>query len=72
MKKGQQSDWEYDDIFGERQPGDILKEHIIYRKRVGESIGSYNIERTTITRRYFGKDDYQDSTSTEIIPTSNR
>lgn len=71
MKKGQ-GDWEYDSIFGERQPGDIRKEHVIYRRRAGESIGSYNVERITVTRIYYGDDDYQDSTESVIIRTSNR
>ena len=59
MKKGQ---WEYDDIFGERKPGDIRKEHVIYRRLDNDSI-----ERTTITRIYYPNDDYQDSSSTVIL-----
>tara|TARA_R110000796_G_scaffold163631_1_gene280583 strand:+ start:332 stop:547 length:216 start_codon:yes stop_codon:yes gene_type:complete len=71
MKKGT-SDWEFDAIFGDKQPGDIRKEHIIYRRRSGITTGSVNVERITITREYFSDDDYQDSTSSLIIQTSNR
>ena len=62
VKKEQQSDWEYDDIFTDKQPGDILKEYITYR-RVGN-----NIHRITVTRRYYGKDDYQDSVESVVLP----
>jgi hypothetical protein len=71
MKK-EQGDWEYDSIFGDRQPGDIRKEHTIYRRVAGESIGSYNVKRITITRIYYGDEDYQDSVESVIIKTSNR
>lgn len=60
MKK-EQKDWEYDSIFGDRQPGDIRKEHIIYR-RVGNKI-----HRIKITRLYMREDDYQDSTETIVL-----
>ena len=73
--KGEQSmkqkDWEYDNIFTPKQPGDIRKEYITYRRRAGASIGSYNVERITVVRTYFGEDDYQDSVETVIIKTSN-
>lgn len=62
MKKEQQSDWEYDDIFTDKQSGDIRKEYITYR-RVGD-----NIHRITVTRVYYGKDDYQDSVENVVIP----
>lgn len=60
MAKGQ-SDWEFDKLFGERQPGDIRKEHIIYRRK-GDKI-----ERIKVTRIYYKEDDYQDSVENVII-----
>ena len=55
------SKWPYDDIF--EQPGHgILQQQLV----------TYKIERgkmviETITRRYFGDNDYQDSVRTEVI-----
>ena len=62
MKK-EQGDWEYDSIFGDKQPGDTRKEHIIYR-----TMDNGNIKRIRITRLYYGNNDYQDSVETAIIP----
>ena len=62
MKKEQQSDWEWDNVFTDKQPGDIIKEYITYRW-VGD-----NLHRIKVTRTYYGKDDYQDSVETAVIP----
>ena len=55
-----QTDWEYDKIFGDRQPGDVRKEYITYR-REGDKI-----KKITVIRIYYN-DDYQDSVESVII-----
>lgn len=62
--------WPYDAIFGERKENEILKRHVIYKRKAGTAIGSYDVEITTITRQYYGVDDYQDSVTTEIVKTA--
>ena len=59
MKK----EWEYDSIFGDKQSGDIRKEHTIYHR-----MDNGSIKRTTIVRIYYGNEDYQDSVESVIIP----
>lgn len=56
-----QSDWEYDKVFGDRQPNDIRKEYITYRRK-GDKI-----ERVKVVRIYYKNDDYQDSVESVII-----
>lgn len=54
-------EWEYDKYFV-KQENVERQEHVIYKKRPDG-----RIERTTITRRYYARDDYQDSTETIIL-----
>ena len=56
-----QSDWEYDAVF--QQPRKGLKQQILttYEIRNNKMI------KTVVTRNFYGKDDYQDSTRTEVI-----
>ena len=56
------NDWPYDQIFSQPEPGMIQQELTTYRKR---SDGA--IIRETLVRRFYGADDYQDSTSTEVL-----
>ena len=60
------SNWPYDKVFRQPEPGMIQQELVTYRKR---SDGA--IIRETIVRRFFGKNDYQDSTSTEVLNATN-
>lgn len=57
----ERQEWEYDKYFV-KQDGVERQEHVIYKKRPDG-----RVERTTITRRYYAKDDYQDSTETVIL-----
>ena len=56
------SEWEYDAYMDQPQPGLMLQERVTYRRRKDGKI-----ERETIVRRFYGNNDYQDSTTTEII-----
>ena len=62
VKKEQQTDWEWDKIFTEKQPGDIRKEYVTYRW-----VGA-KLHRITVTRIYYGSTDYQDSVESVVIP----
>ena len=55
------SNWPYDKIFQQPKPGLVLEQHIEY-KQVGR-----RLHKTTITRRFYGDDDYIDSTATEVF-----
>ena len=52
--------WEFDKYF-ERIEGVYRQEHIIYKRK------EKGVERTKITRLYYGDGDYQDSVETVII-----
>lgn len=55
------AEWEFDKYFC-KQDNVERQEHVIYKKRPDG-----RVERTTIVRRYYAKDDYQDSVETVII-----
>ena len=56
------SEWEYDAYMDQPQPGLVLQERVTYKRREDGKI-----ERETIVRRFYGNNDYQDSTTTEIL-----
>ena len=56
------SEWEYDAYMDQPQPGLVLQERVTYKRRADGKI-----ERETIIRRFYGNNDYQDSTTTEIL-----
>ena len=58
----QNSEWEYDAYMDQPQPGLVLQERVTYKRREDGKI-----ERETIVRRFYGNNDYQDSTTTEIL-----
>lgn len=53
--------WVWDKYF-ERIEGVYRQEHVIYKRKP-----KGGVERTKITRLYFGDNDYQDSVETVII-----
>jgi hypothetical protein len=53
--------WIYDKIFQQPKPGLFQEEHIEY------VVVGKRIKKTTITRKFYGDNDYQDSVKTEII-----
>ena len=55
------SEWPYDDIFDAPRAGLCMQEHISYEK-AGRSM-----VKKTVTRRYYGENDYQDTTKTEVL-----
>lgn len=55
------SEWEYDEIFLQPEEGLHKQEHITYYTRNGKMM------KRTITRKFMGKTDYQDSVTTEVI-----
>lgn len=55
------STWVYDHIMCQPDGQITLQQHITYR-RVAD-----RIEKETITRRYYGNNDYQDSVEVEVI-----
>lgn len=55
------SKWPYDLIFSQPRP-DILKQEMVTYRKVGDKI-----VKETVERRFYGKADYQDSTTSEII-----
>jgi len=55
------SKWPYDKFFDQPREGLLRQERTEYR------LVKNKIVRETITRRYMGADDYQDSTHTEIV-----
>lgn len=57
----ERQEWEFDKYFV-KQDGVDRQEHVIYKK-----LPNGKIQRTTITRRYYARDDYQDSTETVIL-----
>ena len=62
QSKKPESEWEYDTYFDQPAPGLVQQERITYRRREDGKI-----ERVTITRRFYGDNDYQDSDTTEIL-----
>ena len=60
------SNWPYDKIFQQPKRGLVLEKHIEY-KQVGKKL-----HKTTITRRFYGEDDYQDSTVTEVFDMDDK
>lgn len=59
--KSLESPWPYDSIFEQNRPGLRVQYLITYE------IKDQKMHKTTITRKFYGVDDYQDSVSTEII-----
>lgn len=53
--------WFYDRILSQPTPGLKRQELITYYTENGK------LHKETITRRYYGDDDYQDSVSTEVM-----
>ena len=53
--------WEYDKIFSQPD-GNIIEQQMITMKRRGPG----KVEVTTVTRRFYGNKDYQDSTETKV------
>lgn len=60
MKK--ENKWEYDAIFDQPQDGLIEQQRITYKRRTDGKI-----EKTIVTRRFYGNSDYQDSVTTKIL-----
>lgn len=57
--------WPYDLIFKQPQPGLIKQVMITYEEKDGK------IVKETVTRNYYGADDYQDSTQSEVLYAFN-
>lgn len=62
LERKETSEWEYDSIFSQPQEGLVQQEFVTYRKK-----SNGRVERETVTRRFYGKDDYQDSTTSVIL-----
>ena len=62
QSKKPESEWEYDAYFSQPEPGLVLQERVTYKRREDGKI-----ERETIVRRFYGDNDYQDSTTTVIL-----
>ena len=56
-----QTPWPYDAIFLQPTVGVEMQKLITYKRQNRKLI------RETVTRRFYGADDYQDSVSTEVI-----
>jgi len=56
--------WEPDKFMSQPEEGLIQQQRITYRVVNGK------IHKETVTRRYMGKDDYQDSTTVEVLDVS--
>ena len=56
-----ESPWPYDAIFEQPTPGVQMQKLITYR------VVNRKLVVETVTRRFYGDQDYQDSVSTEII-----
>ena len=55
--------WEYDRIFSQQDANDnYIEQQMITMKRKGPGL----VEVTTVTRRFFGDKDYQDSVETKV------
>lgn len=60
---GEVSKWEYDEIFSQQDANDnYIEQQMITIKRKGQG----RVEVTTVTRRFYGDKDYQDSTETKV------
>ena len=55
------NEWPYDKIFRQNDGVVKMQQLITYENRDGK------LHKEIITRRFYGKDDYQDSVSTEVI-----
>lgn len=62
QSKKPESEWEYDAYFDQPKEGMIKQERVTYKRRADG-----RVERETIVRRFYGDNDYQDSTTTEIL-----
>jgi len=61
MKNPQMNEWPYDKIF--RQNDGVVKMQVLITYEVRDE----RLIKETVTRRFYGKDDYQDSVSTEVF-----
>ena len=55
------SNWEHDEYMSQPEEGLILQVRTTYRVRDGK------VYKETVTRNFYKGDDYQDSTSTEVL-----
>ena len=55
------SNWEYDSIFDQPREGLKTQRFITYEVKNGKMV------KTVVTRKFYGDNDYQDSTRTEVI-----
>ena len=55
------TEWKYDKIFDQPAPGLKVQKLVTYKIEKGKMI------KETVTRRFYGKNDYQDSIQTEVI-----
>ena len=55
------SEWKYDRIFEQPQPGIKKQELVTYK------IENRKLIKEVVTRRFFGDDDYQDSVRVEVV-----
>ena len=62
QSKKPESQWEYDEYMDQPSEGLLLQERVTYRRRKDGKI-----ERESVTRTFYGDNDYQDSSSTTII-----
>lgn len=61
MNTPKQDIWPYDKIFDQPREGLYMQVHTTYERR------KYGVARVTITRTFYGKDDYQDTVETVMI-----
>jgi len=62
QSKKPESQWEYDAYMDQPSEGLLLQERVTYRRRADGKI-----ERESVTRTFYGDNDYQDSSSVKII-----
>lgn len=62
QSKKAESGWEYDAYMDQPSEGLLLQERVTYKRRADGKI-----ERESVTRTFYGNNDYQDSSSTTII-----
>ena len=55
------TEWKYDKIFEQPRKGMHMQQLITYKIEKGKMV------KETVTRRFYGKMDYQDSIQTEVI-----
>jgi hypothetical protein len=57
------SNWEYDEIFSQQDDNDnYIEQQMITMKRLRQG----KVEVTTVTRKFYGNKDYQDSVETKV------